>query len=149
MNDNGHSKIVRNSKYTTKLFHMLGIVIVDSGISEMKLYPPAKFRRPGATCDFIHCVILQWIDSAEANQSVWKFRNFPRGPIVVRSHLFVIVRNVARRLGKDVGRRKNDGTRDACGVEYAIRSFAATVVACDTGGVDDVRAINAGLNRCW
>ena len=83
MHDDGHSIVVRGPKHPSNLLDVSRIVKVDDGVSEVQLEASTEIRIPDAPRQFVERVILEWVQTAEANETVRELCDFTAGPIVL------------------------------------------------------------------
>jgi hypothetical protein len=96
---------------------VFGIVVVDDGVAEVQLEAAAKVRIGGAAGQLLERVVLQRIQPAESDQTVWKLCDLFAGPVIVAFELLCGVVSVSRRLLEDVRRGQDDCAFDAGRVE--------------------------------
>ena len=117
MCDYRHPVLVGVAEQTAQALDMRGIMVVDAGVCKMQFEATAQIRIFRAACQLIERVLLQWIDAAEAHQTIWKSRDLAARPVVFLPHSLVFVLRGSRWIAEYVGHRQHCRSADASGVQ--------------------------------
>jgi hypothetical protein len=96
--------VVGRAEYEPNLFDVRGIVVVDDRVTEVQLEAATEVRVLGAPRQLIERVVLQRVEAAEPDQTVWKTSDLPACPVVVATDFLGGRVCVAGRLLEDIGR---------------------------------------------
>jgi hypothetical protein len=103
-----HPTIVRRLEDPSHLYDVFRIVEVDDGVAEVQFEAAAKVRIGGTAGQLLERVVLQRVQPAESDQTVWKQCDLFAGPVIVAFELLLGVINVSRRLLEDVRRGQDN-----------------------------------------
>jgi len=69
------------------LCEVFGVVVVDDGVAEMQFEAAVKVRIGRTAGQLLERVVLQRVQPAESDQTVWKLCDLFAGPVIVAFEL--------------------------------------------------------------